>query len=79
MTLNDGHEIEFLIYDNNNVIRIYYQVATFLYLSDEYMMRPEHCFYDIGRDMKFKLAKIKRTHLLHSQPLKTGKINHIHY
>lgn len=43
------------------------------------MMRPEHCFYDIGRDMKFKLTKIKRTHLLHSQPLKTGKINQIHY
>lgn len=43
------------------------------------MMRPEHCFYDIGRDMKFKLAKIKRTHLLHSQPIKTGKINQIHY
>lgn len=39
------------------------------------MMRPEHCVSDIGKDMKFKLAKLNRTHILHSQPLKTGKIN----
>lgn len=38
-------------------------------------MRPEHCVSDIGKDMKFQLTKLNRTHILHSQPLKTGKIN----
>lgn len=46
-------------------------VATFLYQNNEYMMRPEHCVSDIGKDMKFQLAKLNRTHILHSKPLKT--------
>uniref|UniRef100_A0A8W8KVB3 Peptidase M12B domain-containing protein n=1 Tax=Magallana gigas TaxID=29159 RepID=A0A8W8KVB3_MAGGI len=62
------HQASFMIETNYSSSCM---VATFLYQNNEYVMRPEHCLSDIGKDMKFKLAKLNRTHILHSQPLKT--------
>lgn len=55
-----------------NKRQIYYQVAIFVHKSEEYVMRPDHCLLDVGREMKFKLAKVKRNHILDSHSLKSG-------
>lgn len=52
--------------------QIYYQVAIFVHKGEEYVMRPDHCLLDVGGEMKFKLAKVKKNHLLDNHSLKSG-------
>lgn len=48
------------------------QIAIFLYKWEEYVMRPEHCMFDVGRNMHYKIDKMKRNPSSDSYAVKSG-------
>lgn len=55
-----------------NKRQIYHQVAIFVHKGEEYVMRPDYCLLDVGRGMKFKLAKVKKNYILDNHSPKSG-------
>lgn len=44
-------------------------IAIILYKNEEYVMKQQHCLFDVGKDMKFKIAKVKRNTKLDGHPI----------
>lgn len=51
------HEASFMIERNDSSSCM---IAIFLYKWEEYVMRPEHCLFDVEKNMKYRIAKVKR-------------------
>ncbi|XP_065931588.1 uncharacterized protein [Magallana gigas] len=67
------HEASFMIESNSSSSCM---VAIFVHKGEEYVMRPDHCLLDIGGEMKFKLAKVKKNHILDNHSLKSDIDRH---
>ncbi|XP_052722475.1 zinc metalloproteinase-disintegrin-like VLAIP-A [Crassostrea angulata] len=67
------HEASFMIESNSSSSCM---VAIFVHKGEEYVMRPDHCLLDVGGEMKFKLAKVKKNHTLDNHSLKSDIDRH---
>uniref|UniRef100_A0A8W8KVH0 Peptidase M12B domain-containing protein n=1 Tax=Magallana gigas TaxID=29159 RepID=A0A8W8KVH0_MAGGI len=67
------HEASFMIESNSSSSCM---VAIFVHKGEEYVMRPDHCLLDVGGEMKFKLAKVKKNHILDNHSLKSDIDRH---
>uniref|UniRef100_K1QQE9 ADAM family mig-17 n=1 Tax=Magallana gigas TaxID=29159 RepID=K1QQE9_MAGGI len=49
------HEASFTIERNDSSSCM---IAIFVYKTEEYVMRPKHCLFDVGRNMNYRIAKM---------------------
>lgn len=63
------HEASFTIERNDSSSCM---IAIFVYKTEEYVMRPKHCLFDVGRNMNYRIAKVKRNPSSDNHSVKLG-------